>query len=417
MIEGALKNLSKKADEAEIFRIDSKSSTIKTKKSEIDTFKEKRSLGYGIRVIKNKKMGFYFSNKLDKRGLETVLKVAKVAQEDNYLSIPRKRVHKKTTPPVFEMDVDEGIKMAQELVMAGKDFNDVNPTSGMVSWNVSDIVIANTNGVYGEKSEFTISAYLSAVARGDEAATGFDFQVSREKDLDAFRIGSTACKLAKNSLGAKRLETAKRKVILRPMAVTELLEHTLIPSFSADNVQRGRSKLNGRVSEDVFKGINIIDDATMKQGLMTEDFDDEGVKAQRTVLADKGVLNDFIYDTYTANKEGRESTGNGSRTSYASLPNVGPSNFILSGESGLEEGVGTLVVHGLVGAHTANPISGDFSSETRNAFLNDVPIKKAIVSGNIFDIFSKGVIFGKDPKQYSSVYSPSIELPEIMVIG
>jgi len=59
-IENAIKKLSKLADEAEIFYVKTIGSTIKTKKFEIDMFKEKLSSGYGVRVIKDKKMGFYF---------------------------------------------------------------------------------------------------------------------------------------------------------------------------------------------------------------------------------------------------------------------------------------------------------------------------------------------------------------------
>jgi predicted Zn-dependent protease len=62
MIEKSLKWLSEKVDEAEIFKLELKGANILTKKTDIDTFKEKRSTGYGIRVIKDKRMGFYFSN-------------------------------------------------------------------------------------------------------------------------------------------------------------------------------------------------------------------------------------------------------------------------------------------------------------------------------------------------------------------
>lgn len=44
----------------------------------------------------------------------------------------------------------------------------------------------------------------------------------------------------------------------------------------------------------------------------------------------------------------------------------------------------------VLGAHTANPISGDFSVEANNAFLVEggefTPVKKAMLSGNIFDL-------------------------------
>jgi PmbA protein len=417
MIEKELKKLSKRVDEVEIFCLDAKSATIKTKKLSIDSFKEKQSSGFGIRVIKNKKMGFYFTNSLDSRAADMAVKVSKVAQRDEHVSLPSKQVYKNNSSTNVEMNVEEGIRMAEELVSTSSDFKNVKSTTGTISWNTSKTILVNSHDVYGEKTDFTLSTFLGTVAKGSEPSTGFHFEVSRQKDINALEVGKTAFQLAKDSLNAKSLETRKRRIILRPMAVAELLEYTLIPSFSADNIQRGRSKLDGLIGTEVFGGVNIVDDATISDGLMSEKFDDEGVIAQKTNLIDDGVLQGFLYDVYTANKDGRESTGNGTRAGYTALLGVGPSNFLVNGGSKIAGDEGALIVHGLVGAHTSNPISGDFSVETRNAFIDGVPIKKAIVSGNIFDILNSGVGFGKDTKQYTTVISPSIEIPEIMVVG
>jgi PmbA protein len=417
MIDKALKRLSKKVDEAEIFKLDSKSTNIKTKKSAIETFTQRNSTGYGIRVIKKKKMGFYFSTKLDEKAIEGAVRITRSAQRDEHISIPEPQKIRHSARRVFEIEVEEGLKIAMEMLNGGSEFSQVKPTSGTLSWGNSKVAISNTRGISCEKEEFSISAYLGTVTNGISPATGFHYEVSRNKDLDGFKVGLTAAELAKDSIKPQSFETKVSRVILRPMAVTELLENTLIPSFSADNVQRGKSKLGGMIDEPVFGSINIYDDAILKDGLMSEDFDDEGIPSKGTVLAEKGTLKSFLFDVYTANKGGRESTGNGERSSHTQPPSVGPSNFILSGEKKIKGQEGVLVVHGLIGAHTSNPISGDFSCETRNAFLDDRPIKKAIVSGNIFDILKKDVGFGEDPKQYSHVLSPSLEFKDITIVG
>jgi PmbA protein len=201
-------------------------------------------------------------------------------------------------------------------------------------------------------------------------------------------------------------------LILKPYAAAELLQFAFAPSFSADNVQRRRSVLANKIGEELFPGIEVIDDGAIAGGLMSAKFDSEGVKTQKTVLVSKGVLKGFIYDTYTANKGKTKSTGNAERDSYASPPRIGPSNFVLKGKGKIGNG---LVVHGLIGCHTANPVSGDFSVETRNAFLNGEPVK-AMISGNIFDLLKKCVGFGDDYKQVSFVKCPSIEFSSIKVV-
>jgi len=417
LIEDFLTKLNGRVDEAEIIEIQSKKTSIKTKKTEIETFIENSSKGYGIRVIKDNKMGFYFTNTLDKSAIDNAIKISKSAQQDKHISLPEKQKYQKNLSSEVDMEVEKGLKMAKELTSSNREYKGVNPTSGIVSWGTSRIKLENTKGVYGEKSEFTLSVYLGTVIKENEAATGFNFEVSRKNDIDAHLVGAKACKLAKDSLKPKRIDTSKMRIILRPMAVTELFESTLIPSFNADNVQRGRSKLSGMVGEALFNDIDIIDDGTLKNGLMSERFDDEGVTTSRTTLVKNGTLKGFLYDSYSANIESVMSTGNGSRPSHAALPGVQPSNFIVSGPKKIGKEKGALVVNGLIGAHTANPISGDFSCETRNAFLDEVPIKKAIVSGNIFELLKKGVYIGSDVKQYSSTLSPSIEFQEVNVVG
>ncbi len=417
MIEWALKHLSKKADEAEIFYLESTISEIRTKRFSAELFTERKSTGYGIRAIKNKKMGFYYTNKLSEEALENSIKLALSAEQDPHIGLPGRQTYKNGSSKTFELGIEEALELAKDMVEPAREYKEVRPTSGVISWGTSTVVVGNTNGVFGEKSESSISAYLSTVAKAAEPATGFDYLISREKDISTSEVGINACTLAKNSLHPVKMERAKGRVIMRPMAVTELFESTLLPSFSADNVQRGRSKLAGMIGEQIFSGLDITDDATIKEGFMSESFDDEGVSTGRTDLVKSGILEGFLYDTYTANKDRVKSTGNAGRSSHSSLPGVGASNFIISGDEWIENEDNALIINGIVGAHTANPVSGDFSCETRNAFWNGRPIRKVIISGNIFEMMGAVVKFGNDHKQYSSVISPSIEFSEITMAG
>jgi len=416
-MEKALKHLSQLADEAEIYFQEIRSSTITIKNSMVDSYRERKARGYGIRVIMGRRMGFYHANRLGRKELETAVKIARLAQRDEHLKLPARRRSAPPQHPVFQMTLEEGMEMAGELLSAAQEHPGVSVTLGAIAWSSSRAMVANTNGVEGEKEDSILIAHLSTVAGKEEPSTGFYMEVSREKDVDVRAVSEEACRLARDSLHARRISTGLRKVVLKPMAAAELLENTLVQAFNADNVQRGRSRLAGKLGQEVFSGIDIVDDATFATGLMSEPFDDEGVPAQRTSLVEKGVLKGFLYDTYTAAKEGVESTGNAGRTGYSAPPTVSPSNFIISGDERMEEEASGLVVHGLIGAHTSNPVTGDFSCETRNAFLHGAPVKKAIISGNIFDILRSGAAFGEDVKQYSSVVAPSIELPEVMVIG
>ena len=76
----------------------------------------------------------------------------------------------------------------------------------------------------------------------------------------------------------------------------------------------------------------------------------------------------------------------------------------------------------VLGSHTANPISGDFSVEASNAFkiengeLTD-PINKAMISGNIFEIMKNVEGLNSEIKQYGSFIIPKLLVHDLRVVG
>ena len=254
-------------------------------------------------------------------------------------------------------------------------------------------------------------------------ATGSEFFNSRGYQPSLEDVGRTAAKMAFSSLGGCRAESGTFDVLLKPLAVAELLDYTLLPAFAADNVQKGRSTLAGRLGEKISaESLVIADDGLLPGGMDSSAFDGEGVPSQRTVLIDKGILRGYLYDSYTAGKEGVPSTGNAVRSGYTGVPSVGSRNLIVGSSEPqdlLAETKGYLV-NGLIGAHTANPISGDFSVEAKNAFLiapgeEAKPIRSLMLAGNFFELL-KDVEIGRDVRAIGAIVTPTIKV-RMKVVG
>jgi PmbA protein len=151
-------------------------------------------------------------------------------------------------------------------------------------------------------------------------------------------------------------------------------------------------------------------------------FDGEGVPSQKNVLIEEGVLKGFLYDSYTAGKAGLRSTGNAVRSGYSDVPRVGIRNLIVSSPVAhdlLAETKGYLV-NALIGAHTANPISGDFSVEARNGFWvmpgeEAKPIRSLMLAGNIFDLL-KEIEVGRDLRMVGVIVTPTVKV-RMKVVG
>jgi PmbA protein len=416
--EKALKFLLRKADEAEIYYMKEESNKVSIRGGEVEIFEGSSASGYGIRVINKKRMGFTYSNTLDEKTLTRALEIAKISEEDEYISLPKQgsypRVKGGFDVNIRSLEIEDAVELAKTLIEPCEKYG-VLPASGGSTWSTYEVRVANSKGVWGEEKGTVCSCYLNAVARGNGVSTGMEYMSSRNLDLDFASIGEAASKLARDSLGARKIGSLEASVVLKPNAVAELLESVLVPSLSADNVQRGRSYLGDKLNKKVFSDFDVVDHGTKPRGLNTSKFDSEGVASQRTTLVKDGVLKGFLYDTYSANKASMGSTGNAQRGSYSSLPYIDATNLVLSGPGGIE-GDG-LVVNGLIGAHTSNPVSGDFSLETRNAFYQSKPIKKALIAGNIYELLRNIKGFGRDVKQVGSVVTPSIEFSNVKIMG
>ncbi len=81
--------------------------------------------------------------------------------------------------------------------------------------------------------------------------------------------------------------------------------------MGATAFQEGRSFLCDRVGEKLAgDAITIWDDGTDARQCPAA-FDWEGVPKRKVMIIEKGVACGPVYDSYTANKEGKESTGHG----------------------------------------------------------------------------------------------------------
>jgi PmbA protein len=325
---------------------------------------------------------------------------------------------------VVEMKLDQCMDIAAGMIEAAKEDKGASVTFGKFQTVVSDIVILNSKGICVEDRETVVMGYADVIIKeGDKVSTAYDYDISRNVEIDMQAVGRKAAQLARSSLQSAPVYEQTCDVLLGPHAFGDILESTFLSSINSESVQKGRSGLAGKIGQKIATdGLTIIDDGLLDAGLGTAKSDDEGVPSQSTTVLDDGVLKTFLYDTYTAGKENRESTGNAIRGSYSSPPQVGPRNirFEYPRSDVIKETDKGLYVNSLIGAHTANPISGDFSVECRNAFVVEngaltQPIKSMMISGNVFDLLKKVDAMGRDDKAVGSIISPTVRVKDIRV--
>lgn len=429
--ERALNLALKHSDYAEVYMEEEKSIDVDIQKNEINFAKEEFTYGISIRVILEGKMGFSYTTNTDKidETVKSAIFNAKSNIADKYFDFATKKSRYDPIKGLYDkkfesMEIEESIEFAKTMINTVEE-EKCEPTSGGFSTGRIESLILNSNGVNCKEEATSFSGFIAVNAESNgEISTAYEGDSSRSFDINPEWIADNACEIAKNSLKGKLVETKDMDVLLDYRAASGLLG-TFVNAINADNVQRGRSIFANEIDNEVVSpSLSIYDDGTLEGGLNSSISDGEGTATQKTPIVHDGILKSFIYDIYTSKKGNTESTGNGMRSSFADMPAVGLSNFILKFNeildiSDIKEGI---LVTDVLGAHTANPISGDFSVETNNAFKIEngeisEPVKKAMLSGNIFNVMKNVSGISKETRQLGPFVIPRILAPNLRVVG
>jgi PmbA protein len=138
-----------------------------------------------------------------------------------------------------------------------------------------------------------------------------------------------------------------------------------------------------------------------------------------------GFFSNLLFDSYYARKFQTEPTGNAQR-SIKSPPSIGHNNLIMApGKksffdllSGISKGV---LITDLMGVHTANPVTGDFSLGASGIMIEKgkltYPVRGFAVAGNVMEIFRRITDVGSDTKNFGTIVAPSVRVSEISVGG
>ena len=433
--------LKKGAAEAEAYVYEGQATSVGIERGQITKSSRIIDRGLGVRVSVNKAIGFAYTNVIESQNAveNTILKALSAARaskpDQDWSGLPEKKPYasaeKTFDYKILALRSEDLVGVASVMLDAAANADKrVFPIEGGVGAAYLSNAVANSNGIAGFDKGTIIECSLAAVAKEGNTVTPvcFEFNAERSYDVDAEWVGKEAARLAVSALKTKRIETKTTKLILTQFALQELLYFTLINAVKADNVQRSQSPFKGKIGAKVAsEAVTIYDDGLFPCGLRTGTFDGEGVPRQKTLLVEKGVLRNFLYDNYAAKREGKESTGNASRAGYLSTPSIEATNFhVMPGNktsdqlmSEVDDG---LIIYYLQGAHSSNPVSGEFSVVATPAWK----IKRGeivhcsrgvMLAGNIFEVLKNVSVIASNERKMGQLIAPWLLVENVKVIG
>ena len=424
----------------EMYSSSSKQTTISYEEGFIKKAFKKNSSGMGLRLIGlNGKEGMTFTSDYSDSAIERIIKDGRIMMrvstenpEFKNLAIPSKNYN--SVENIYDPDIDNlNLEEIKDIINPIFDLKKkeiaLHSLSGNFSSSIHSVYIFNSNGVnQNEKnSSVNINSEISLLGNSGFPSSGFSWQSeSHLKDLSVENVAEKSYQMAYRGLDKISVETGKYPVLLSPLAVAFFLVDPISKAINSEAVQHKMSFLGDHLNEEIgAKSFTLIDDPHIPGKLSTTSFDCEGVATKPIKIIDKGVLNEFYYNSFTAGKEGIETNGHASRSHYAS--NVGISNHNLIMSKGKEhwEDILSGIKKGIYFDYTGdspNYVSGDFSGLIlTGCLIEDGEITKslseALIGINLLDAFKKIETISKERIWIDEAYVPWVKLSEATISG
>lgn len=291
-------------------------------------------------------------------------------------------------------------------------------------------LVANSNGVLFEERSNSISAYVGVVARQDEVRKmGVCSRGGRSLDratIDPDIMARTAVERATELLDASPLPSGTYPVVLSNRVGAQLFGMFGSPFF-AEAAQKGQSRLKDKIGQTIASPLfTLLSDPFRPEFPGSQLFDGEGVPAQRLEIVKDGVLQTFLYNLESAKKAGVPPTGTGAR-GYSGKAGTGFSNYLVppggdSLESLLARYPKCLLVVKLEGGAGCSAISGEISIGAQGFLYENGQRVRAVdrvtLSTNFFDLLPKiQGLSNRYSESFSSVKVPDVLVEEVYVAG
>lgn len=425
-------------EEWEVMAAHSSSVSIGVRGDEVDKFQESESLGLSLRIIKDGSLGFSFVMGADQGALVGAVKqaLASAAASDPEPQLSLAGPAGELTPvEVFDQalaedPVEAKVARAKQLAAAAlaADERVVHVQPAEFSTSVGLVRLRTSHGLeFTHQGTQAGAGVLAMASENGEQEMGWDSQSARFlADLDIEALGAEAGRRAAAFLGARPVADGRYHVLLDNSVAVQFLD-LLAASLMGDSLLKGRSLLAGQEGRAVTSPlISLVDDGLYPRGLGSSSLDDEGTPQQRTELITGGVLTGFIFDRLWAARDGRASTGNAMRPSLKNPPGVGFSNLYLEpGEksfaeltAGLDRG---LIISEIMGGHTADPVSGEFSFGAAGHLIEGgkitQPVKSIAVAGQVLDLFKSVAAVASDLRFFGRSGCPALLVEGMSISG
>ncbi|MCL2170992.1 MAG: TldD/PmbA family protein [Defluviitaleaceae bacterium] len=343
--------------------------------------------GVGIRIFDGTNAVYAYTNDSSKDNLIKVAKsaAAAVKERSNTAAKPFTVLDCTNISPAGRVFASAPkshiVDMLRKGGTAASDFDKlISQTRAVYTDVTTDILIANSDGLWVEDHRVRTRAGISAVAssanekqtagRNPGAQKGLEFY----DNIDFAALGRDCAEEAVRMLNAKYAPGGKMTVIIDNGFGGVLFHEACGHSLEATGVAKKASEFWDKKGQLIANPIvSAIDDGTIPNAWGSQNVDDEGGKPAKNILIENGILKSFLVDRLNGLKMGEASTGSGRRQNYRFAPTSRMTNtYICAGKSSHDEIIAA-TESGLyakrLGGGSVQPATGEFNFAVLEAYM------------------------------------------------
>lgn len=404
---------SQNIDYADIRIVDRRNEYIETEDLKVDNLSNSRSKGVGIKVIYDGSLGFASSQqindlpKIADKALE-IAKASRKLQKEKIMLSPKDIIVDNYITPIaidpFTVSKKEKLNLLLNAEKEMRKGRNLFKTKATMMFQKEEKIFADTEGSYITQTLYESGAGIQAIAAnendmqirsypqegGNHGTGGYEYVLGLNLLENADKTGKEADLL----LNAEQCPSGKFDLVIdstqMELQIHESIGHPveLDRIFGSEAAYAGMSFVTVDKRDNKFKygseHITIVADGTLKNGLGTFGYDDDGVKAQKTVIIDKGILKNFLTSRDTAYKIGEQSNGTNRADGWSNIPIIRMTNIsLMPGNYEFDE----LIVGVKYGFYLCNNKSWSIDDKRVNfQFASEIAyeIKDGKLTGEIF---------------------------------
>jgi len=418
-----------KVEQAEVYGAEIDRIVVEFRANEFHSQETRLARGYGLRVLKNGRIGFCAST--NPQRIEDMVQAA---------------VDTATFGRAVRFDLPATQPMPEVTTFDNRTI--MLPVHRLLEWG-SELIEAVRSRVPDLKLDLTFTRVYRQVQLLN--SSGLDAQFSRaEFDVGVtglmvldglywindyenlsngkpFAVGPLADRIeqrAKLGRAKARLATGTYPVIIAPMALPNLL-YPFFFAVTGKALEKGTSPLIGKTGQKLLdEKLTMVDNGLRDFALESAPFDGEGTPRRRNVLFDKGTFHGFLFDLATAAACKVQTTGSAGRD-YSSVPApVGTNVEIEPGKTKLEEAIRDiregLLVYEVIGGGQSNIMAGDVTLNVSSGFKVENGtvtgrVKDALIAGNVYKMFRSIEAVGDTQRDLGNYYLPFVKFGGLKV--